>query len=84
MSHRSQIAKLELDLQRHRDMLQEVLSQIQTVGDEVSDLRALVAKDDAPVEVVLAATPPTQCDSQQPQEGSSNSVEENVKKNALW
>ena len=32
-SHNGQIQKLEVDLQRHRDMLREVLSQIKTVDD---------------------------------------------------
>ena len=46
-----------------------MLFQIQTVSDEVSDLRALVAKDEDPVAAVpaVAAVPPTQCDSQQTQ-----------------
>ena len=75
---RSQIAKLELNLQQHKDMLQEVLLQIQTVGDEASDLRALMAQDDAPVDVVpvVAATSPVKCDSQQSQGGSLASIVE--------
>ena len=71
-------------MRRHDDMLQEVFLPIQTVSDEVSDLRELVTKDDAPAEVVpmLAANPPTQCDSQQPQEKTSTSVEEVGKEDA--
>ena len=46
------ITKLEFNLQQHVDMLQEVLLQSQTVGDEVRDLRALVVNGDALDEVV--------------------------------
>ena len=57
-SHWSHFAKLELNLKQQKDMLQEMFLQIQAVDDEISNLRALVAKDDAPVEVVpvVAAT----------------------------
>ena len=44
-SHKGQIDKLELDLQRHRDMLQGVLERIRVVDDEIKDLRAQVAKE---------------------------------------
>ena len=79
-SHRSQIATLELRVQRHKDMLPEVFAQIQMVSDQVSYLRALVAKDEDPISVVpaVAAIPPIQCDSQQPQENVNASGDENV------
>ena len=42
-THRGQIDKLELDLQRHRDMLQGVLSRIRVESEECDELRAQVA-----------------------------------------
>ena len=67
-SHQGQIDKLELDLQRHRDMLQEVLDGIRVVDDEIKDLRTQVAREqsdgDGENASVLTA-PPTQVDSQQ-------------------
>ena len=64
--HKSQIDKLELDLQRHKDMLWEVL---------ISERRW---KNEDPIAAVpaVAAIPPTQCDSQQPQENVTVSVGE--------
>ena len=41
-SHKGQVDKLELDQQRHRDMLREVLTRISEVSGEVDDLRAQV------------------------------------------
>ena len=49
-THRGQIDKLELDLQRHRDMLQGVLSRIRVESEECDELRAQVAKEQAPPE----------------------------------
>ena len=66
-THRSQIDKLELDLQRHRDMLQRVLSRIRVESEECDELRAQVAKEQAPSDI-REMIPPTQCDSQQVQE----------------
>ena len=43
-THKGQIDKLELDLQRHRDMLQGVLSRIRVEGEECEELLAQVAK----------------------------------------
>ena len=60
-THKGQIDKLKLDLQRHRDMLQGVLPRIRVESDE---LRARVAREQAPSENG-EAIPPTQCDSQQ-------------------
>ena len=67
-SHKGQIGKLELDLQRHRDMLQGVLDRIRALDDEIKDLRAQVAKEksdssDGDNASVLTA-PATQVDSQ--------------------
>ena len=45
-THKSQIDKLELDLQRHRDMLQGVLSRIRVESEECDELRAQVAGED--------------------------------------
>ena len=67
-SHKGQIDKLELDLQRHRDVLQGVLERIRLVDDEIKDLRVQVAKeksdssdgDNASVRIA----PATQVDSQ--------------------
>ena len=63
-THKGQIDKLELDLQRHRDMLQGVLSRIRVESEECDELRAQVARDKAPSDNGVAI-PPTQCDSQQ-------------------
>ena len=63
-THRSQIDKLELDLQRHRDMLQGVLSRIRIESEECDELRAQVAKEKAPPDTG-ETIPPTQSDSQQ-------------------
>ena len=62
--HKGQIDKLELDLQRHRDMLQGVLSRIRVESEECEELRAQVAREQAPSDNG-EAIPPTQCDSQQ-------------------
>ena len=61
-THKGQLDKLELDLQRHRDMLQGVLSRIRVESEECEELRAQVAGNKAPSE--NEAVPPTQCDSQ--------------------
>ena len=42
-TQRGQIDKLELDLQRHRDVLQGVLSRIREESEECAELRAQVA-----------------------------------------
>ena len=61
---KGQIDKLELDLQRHRDMLQGVLSRIRVESEECEELRAQVAREQAPSENG-ETIPPSQCDSQQ-------------------
>ena len=43
-THRGQIDRLELDLQRHKDMLQGVLSRIRVESEECDELRAQVAE----------------------------------------
>ena len=63
-THRGQIDKLELDLQRHRDMLQGVLSRFRVESEECDELRAQVLKEQAPSDTV-ETIPPTQSDSQQ-------------------
>ena len=73
-THRGQIDKLELDLQRHRDMLQGVLSRIRVESEECDELRAQVAKEQAPPEN-CETIPPTQSDSQ-PEEMYLSTVEE--------
>ena len=73
-THRGQIDKLELDLQRHRDMLQGVLSRIRVESEECDDLRAQVAKEQAPPEN-CETIPPTRSDSQ-PDEMYLSTVEE--------
>ena len=55
---------MELDLQRHRDMLQGVLSRIRVESEECEELRAQVAREQAPSENGEAILPPL-CDSQQ-------------------
>ena len=73
-THRGQIDKLELDLQRHKDMLQGVLSRIRVESEECDELRAQVAKEKAPAES-FETIPPTQYDSQ-PDEMYLSTVEE--------
>ena len=63
-THKGQIDKLELDLQRHRDMLQGVLSRIRVESEECDELRTQVAKEQAPSDTG-EMIPPTQSDSQQ-------------------
>ena len=63
-THGGQIDKLELDLQRHRDMLQGVLSRIRVESEECAELRTQVAKEQAPSDTG-ETIPPTQSDSQQ-------------------
>ena len=46
--HKGQIDKLELDLQRHRDMLQGVLLRKREEIEECAELRAQVARERAP------------------------------------
>ena len=62
-THRGAIDKLELDLQRQKDMLQGVLSRIRIESEECDELRAQVAKEKAPAET-FETVPPTQSDSQ--------------------
>ena len=73
-TQRGQIDKLELDLQRHKDMLQGVLSRIRVESEECDELRAQVAKEKAPAES-FETIPPTQYDSQ-PDEVYLSTVEE--------
>ena len=67
-SHKGQIDKLELDLQRHRDMLQGVLERIRLVDDEIKDLRVQVAKEKSDSSdgdnASVRTAPATQVDSQ--------------------
>ena len=74
-THRGQIDKLELDLQRHRDMLQGVLSRKRVESEECDELRAQVAKEQAPSETG-ETIPPTQSDSQQEEMYVSTAEEE--------
>ena len=60
-TYRGQIDKLELDLQRHRDMLQGVLSRKRVESEECDELRAQVAKEQAPSDTG-ETIPPTQSD----------------------
>ena len=73
-THRGSIDKLELDLQRQKDMLQGVLSRIRIETEECDELRAQVAKEKAPAES-FESVPPTQYDSQ-PDEMYLSTVEE--------
>ena len=57
-AHEGQIDKLELDLQRHRDMLQGVLVRIRVERSVMSFEKARASENGE-------AIPPTQCDSQQ-------------------
>ena len=76
-SHKGQIDKLELDLQRHRDMLQGVLERIRAVDDEIKDLRVQVAKEKSDSSdgdnASIRTAPATQVDSQ-PDIGESGLV----------
>ena len=67
-SHKGQIDKLELDLQRQRDMLQGVLERIRLVDDEIKDLRVQVAKEKSDSSdgdnASVRTAPATQVDSQ--------------------
>ena len=69
-THKRQIDKLELDLQRHRDMLQGVLVRILKESGGCAELRPQVAGERAPVteSTLSEAIPLDQCDSQQDQE----------------
>ena len=73
-THRGEIDKLELDLKRHRDMLQGVLSRIRVESEECDELHAQVAKEQAPPGT-CETIPPTQSDSQ-PDEMYLSTVEE--------
>ena len=73
-THRGEIDKLELDLQRHRDMLQGVLSRIRVESEECGELRAQVAKEKA-LQGTCETIPPTQSGSQ-PDELYLSTVEE--------
>ena len=72
-THGGEIDKLELDLQRHRDMLQGVLSRIRVESEECDELRAQAKEQASPgtCETIL----PTQSDSQ-PDEMYLSTVEE--------
>ena len=67
-SHKGQIDKLELDLQRHRDMRHGVLERIRVVDDEIRDLRAQVAREKSDSSdgdnASVRTAPATQVDSQ--------------------
>ena len=69
-THKGQIDKLELDLQRHRDVLQGVLVRIREESEECAELRAQVARERALVSesTLSEAFPLTKYDSQQDQE----------------
>ena len=89
-THRGQIDKLELDLQRHRDILQGVLSHIRVESEECDELRAQVAKEQAPPEN-CETIPPTQSDSQPGDEsmlmGISAGAEDDLdvgRDNGIW
>ena len=73
-THRGQIDKLEHHLQRHRDVLQGVLSRIRVESEECDELRAQDAKEQAPPEN-CETIPPTQSGSQ-PEEMYLSTVEE--------
>ena len=76
-AHKGQIDKLELDLQRHRDRLQGVLSRIRVECEECEELRAQVAREQAPSDNG-EAIPPTQCDSQQGNDITSQTASEEM------
>ena len=63
-THKGQNDKLELDLQRHREKLEGVLSRIRVESEECDELRAQVAKEQA-LSDTSETIPPTQSDSQQ-------------------
>ena len=67
-SHKGMIDKLELDLQRQRNMLQGVVEQIRLVDDEIKDLRVQVAKEKSDSSdgdnASIRTAPATQVDSQ--------------------
>ena len=81
-TRRGQIDKLELDLQRHRDMLQGVLSHIRVESEECDELRAQVAKEQAPSDTG-DTIPPTHRDSQQEEIYFSTVDEESGDKSLL-
>ena len=85
-SHKGQIDKLELDLQRHRDMLREVLTRVLSRVPSAADVSA-------------AVIPPTQCDSKQNEDGAvgpmvsevfhpdseeEDDLERNVEVTSIW
>ena len=77
---KDKLTNWELDLQRHRDMLQGVLVRIRAVDDEIKDLRAQVAREQSDGDgenASVAAAPPTQVDSQQDNGAVSRS-------NGIW
>ena len=76
-THKGQIDKLELDLQRHRDMLQGVLSRVRVESEECDELRAQVAQEKVPSDNG-EAIPPTQCDSQQGSDMISQTASEEM------
>ena len=67
-SHEGMIDKLELDLQRQRSMLREVVESIRQVDDEIKDLRVQVAKEKSDSSdgdnASVRTAPATQVDSQ--------------------
>ena len=76
-THKGQIDKLDLDLQRHRDVLQRVLSRIQVESEGCDELRTQVAREQAPSEH-CEPIPPTQCDSQQENDMISQTASEEM------
>ena len=76
-THKGQTDKLELDLQRHRDLLQGELSRIRVEIEECDELRAQVAREQHPSENG-EAIPPTQCDSQQENDMISQTASEEM------
>ena len=68
---------MELDLQRHRDILLGVLSRKRVESEECDELRAQVAREHAPSDNG-EAIPPTQCDSQQGNDMVSQTASEEM------
>ena len=81
-AHKGQIDKLELDLQRHRDMLQGVVLRVRVESEECDELRARVARGKAPSENV-ESIPPTQCDSQQRKDMTGRAASEEMYLNTV-
>ena len=79
-SHGGQIDRLELDLQRHRDMLQGVLSRIRDESEECAELGAQVVRERAPAteDALGEMIPVTQCDSQQENDMAGQAASEEM------